>query len=110
MSYSKGLGLRMSCNKLRVDPNDGSPVMEYRIEGGTVERRAFGNPQERGTLAARWERLTREQLASHLVANTVVAYWLCRRLGLDWLLRAIGERPEAECLADTVEVTQSAVA
>src|SRR5215472_12818904 len=95
MSHSSGLALRMSSNKLRVDPSDGSPVMEYRIEDGTVERRTLQNPKERGTLEARWQRFTPEQLASHVRANSVVAYWLYRRLGIDWLLQAIGQYPQS---------------
>jgi hypothetical protein len=76
-------------NKLRIDPNDGSPVVEYRIENGRVERRTLGaSAQGSTTIEAQWQRLTPEQLTSHVMANTVIAHWLSRRLGARSLIRA----------------------
>ena len=31
----------LACNRLRIDPSDGSPVVDYRIEDGRVERRTL---------------------------------------------------------------------
>jgi hypothetical protein len=94
MSWTKGLKLRTACNKLHIDPNDGSAVLEYRIEDGRVERRTVETPALEGAATeAQWQQLTREQLASHVMANTVVAYWLYRRLGSFSLLRAAGQLP-----------------
>ena len=89
MSWNKGLRLRMSSNKLRIDPNDGSPVVEYRVENGCLERRIIGASAElSAALDGQWQRLTREQLASHVSANRVVAHWLSRRFGIHALIRA----------------------
>jgi len=88
MSWNKGLRLRMSSNKLRIDPNDGSPVVEYRVENGCLERRIIGASAElSAALDGQWQRLTREQLASHVSANRVVAHWLSRRFGIHALVR-----------------------
>ena len=93
MFGNKGLKLRVACNKLRIDPNDGSPVLEYRIEDGQVERRTVETPALEGAATeAQWQ-LTTAQLASHVMANTVVAHWLSRRLGIYSLLRAAGQLP-----------------
>jgi len=71
---------KTKCNRLRIDPNDGSPVVDYRIEDDRLECRilTFG---AQGTAAIEWE-LTPEQLTSHVLASTVVAYWLSRRFGV----------------------------
>lgn len=96
MFENKGLKLRMACNKLRIDPNDGSSVLEYRIEDGQVERRTVETPALEGAATEpQWQQLTTAQLASHVMANTVVAYWLSRRLGIYSLLRAAGQLPES---------------
>lgn len=94
MSWTKGLKLRMACNKLRIDPNDGSPVVEYRIENDGVERRMVAARTGDGIASEeQWEQLTPTQVASHITANTTVAYWLYRRLGAQSLLQACGQRP-----------------
>jgi hypothetical protein len=88
MSWNKGLKLRMTCNKLRIDPNDGSPVLEYRIEDGRVERRTVEIATPESTAGeVQWQQLTPEQLISHVLANTVVAGWLARRFGVHALIR-----------------------
>jgi len=95
MTWTKGLKLRMACNKLRIDPNDGSQVVEYRVENGRVERRTVENPAPETTAReAEWQELSPEQLTSHVVAKTVVAYWLYRRLGIFSLLWATGQLPQ----------------
>jgi hypothetical protein len=77
---------RPAWNKLRVDPGDGSPVEDYRIENGHVEMRVldFGLNSDR----RQWRRLTREQLISHVMSNTLLAQWLQRRMGVHLLIRA----------------------
>jgi hypothetical protein len=81
------------CNRLCIDPNDGSPAVEYRIENHRVERRALGIIGEKNpTNEEQWQRLTPEQLTSHVMANTVVAHWVSRRLGLHSLIRACNRR------------------
>jgi hypothetical protein len=76
----------LPCKRLRIDSCDGSPVVEYRIENGCVERRVL----QPGT-ATEWRLLTAEQLSSHVEGNTVVARWLTRRLGIAPLIRACNQ-------------------
>jgi len=79
----------LACNRLHIDPCDGSPVVDYRIENGCVERQSPETAAEGGTKTEeRWQRLTPEQLSSHVMADTVVAQWLCRRMGVHRLIRA----------------------
>ncbi len=79
----------LACKRLRIDPCDGSPVVDYRIENGCVESRTLETAAEGGaTTEERWQRLTPEQLISHAMADTVVAQWLCRRMGVHRLIRA----------------------
>jgi hypothetical protein len=78
------------CNRLRIDPNDGSPAVEYRIENGRVER---GSAAQGGvTIEGRWVVLTAEQLASEVATKPAVACWLIRKLGVRALLRACSQR------------------
>jgi hypothetical protein len=63
----------LSCKRLRIDPGDGSPVLEYRIEDSRVESR---------TLETDWQELSPDEISSHVIANTTVAQWLRRRIGL----------------------------
>lgn len=89
--HPKRRNLTIICNKLRIDPNDGTAVEEYRIENDGVERRilsASGCP----SVDSRWQRLLPEQLASHIMASTVVAHWLERRMGIHGLIRACNQR------------------
>ena len=82
----------LAFNKLRIDPGNGCPVMDYRIEDGCVERRILDGISERsGTIEKAWQRLTPEQLRSHVNANTVVACWLSRRMGAHRLIRACNQ-------------------
>jgi hypothetical protein len=71
----------LACNRLRIDPGDGSPVVDYRIENGCVESRSLETATE-------WHRLTPDELSSHVMAETVVAQWLHRRMGDRRLIRA----------------------
>jgi hypothetical protein len=78
--YRQGM---QNCNTLRIDPADGSAVIEYRIDREHVESRQVRNGRNRN-----WERLSPEQLTAHVLAETVLAYWLRRRMGLHQLIRA----------------------
>ena len=79
----------LAWNRLRVDPGDSSPVLEYRIENGCVESRALETALEGSTTTEeRWQRLTPEQLSCHVMADTVVAQWLGRRMGVHRLIQA----------------------
>ena len=69
----------LACNRLRIDPGDGCPVLDYRIEKDRVESRRLNTA---------WRQLAPEEISSHVMANTVVAEWLRRRMGLHKLLRA----------------------
>jgi hypothetical protein len=73
----------MACNNLRIDLGDGSPVVDYRIENDFVVTRTLEAENEKP-----WQRLTPEQLTSQVMADTVVARWLHRRMGVHRLLRA----------------------
>jgi hypothetical protein len=79
----------LTWNRLRVDPDDGSPVLDYRIEDGCVESRALETaPEGSTTTEERWQRLTPEQLSYHVMADTVVAQWLGRRMGVHRVIQA----------------------
>jgi len=75
--------------RLRLEPGNGSPAKEYRIEDRNIEVRTLdpegGSP---GGTRSIWWRLTPEQLSIHVERNTVVAQWLERRLGWRYLLQA----------------------
>ena len=94
MSWTRDLKLGMACNKLRIDSNDGSAVVEYRIEDGGVERRTVATYTGTGAASEeRWEPLTAAQVASHIMANSTVAYWLHRRLGGESLFQLCNQHP-----------------
>jgi hypothetical protein len=78
----------LACNRLLIDPCDGSPVVDYRIENGGVESRTLEAAEMDTTTEKRWQRLTPEQLRSHVMADTVVAQWLRRRMGVHRLIQA----------------------
>ena len=79
----------LACNRLRIDRDDGPAAVDYRIEDGRVECRTLematgDNP----ATSKQWQRLTPEQLTSHIMSNTIVAQWLQRRMGVYQLVRA----------------------
>jgi hypothetical protein len=79
----------LACNGLCIDPCDDSPVVEYRIENGYVESRTLEAAVKDGTATEKqWQRLTPEQLSSHIMANTAVGQWLVSRMGVHRLIRA----------------------
>src|SRR5262249_25742868 len=71
-------------NRLRIDPGDGSPAVDYRIENGFVESRT-------PAIEKQWQRLTPEQLTSRVMADTVVLRWLRHRIGVYRLIRACNQ-------------------
>lgn len=79
----------LACNRLRIDSGNGSRVFEYRIENDCVETRDVGS-ETAANAETEWQRLTPEQISSHVMANTVLARWLRRRMGISRLLRACG--------------------
>ena len=82
----------LAFNRLRVDPGDGSPVQDYRIENGHVEMRLVDfNMKYAHQGEGRWRRLSREQLSWHVVGDTAVARWLQRRMGLHSLIRVCAQ-------------------
>jgi hypothetical protein len=82
----------LACNRLRIDRDDGSAALDYRIENGRVESRTLEMPTEGHSATGReWQRLTPEQLTSHIMSNTVVAQWLRRRMGVYRLVRACNQ-------------------
>lgn len=79
-------------NKLRIDANDGSPVVEYRIDGGGVERRTVETATHASSATeVQWQRLRPVELIFHVMANTVLAQWLLRRLGAHALAQACSQ-------------------
>jgi hypothetical protein len=59
----------LACNRLRIDPGNGSPAVDYRIENGCVESRTLETDAAKSTLAIekQWQRLTPE--ATNLPCN-----------------------------------------
>jgi len=85
----------LACNRLRIDPGNGSPAVDYRIESGFVESRTVemdsSETDAKRSMAAierPWQRLTPKQLASRVMGDRVVAQWLRHRMGLHGLVRA----------------------
>jgi len=79
----------LAFNRLRIDPGDGYPVIDYRIEDGCVESRVVEMSSEESLETENvWNRLTPEELSSHVMADTVVARWLSHRMGVFPLVRA----------------------
>lgn len=84
----------LACNRLRIDKGDGSPAVDYRIEGDCVESRVVDNSADMNSAIEQpWERLTPEQLTSHVLGKTVISVWLRRRIGIHRLIRACSQSP-----------------
>lgn len=74
--------------RLRLEPGDGSPVIDYRLQDNELEKRvldASGRPNPQ--TGSPWQRLTPEHIAHHITSRTIVAYWLRRKLGWRNVLR-----------------------
>jgi hypothetical protein len=79
----------LECNRLRLDPGNGSGVVDYRIENGCVESRTLEAHAEGSCVAdEKWQPLTPEELSSHVVEDPILARWLSRRMGIFRLVRA----------------------
>lgn len=86
----------LACNRLRIDPGNGSPAVDYRIESGFVESRTVemhsaetdAGTRSMGAIERLWQRLTPRELTSRVMGDRVVARWLRHRMGLHGLLRA----------------------
>jgi hypothetical protein len=78
----------MLTSRLLIDPSDGSPTVDYRIEDGYVESRTLESGENGAITENCWQRLTPAELSSHVMADTVVARWLHRRMGVHRLIRA----------------------
>jgi hypothetical protein len=84
----------LACSRLRIDPGNGSPAVDYRIESGFVESRTLETDAAKGSMPAiekPWQRLTPKQLTSRVMADRVVAQWLRHRMGLHGLIRACSQ-------------------
>ena len=82
----------LAFDRLRIDPSDGCPAVEYRIADDHVDSRVLDSAAERSSgIKAPWQRLTPEQLRSHVMADSVVARWLSRRMGVHRLIRACNQ-------------------
>lgn len=79
----------LSWNRLRIDSANGSRVVDYRIENGSVESRNLRLRDGATVVAAQqWHRLTPEELSSLVKSNPVLAQWLTRRMGVFAVVRA----------------------
>jgi hypothetical protein len=79
----------LAWNRLRIDPGDGSTVVDYRIQSGSVECRKVQIADDNYSEVPRyWHRLSPEELSDLVMSNKVVAHWLTRRMGTFAVLRA----------------------
>ena len=85
----------LAFNRLRIDPGNGSPAVDYRIENGFVESRTLETDATKRsrTLASekQWQRLTPEQLTSRVMVDTVLLRWLRHRMGVYRMIRACNQ-------------------
>ena len=84
----------LAFNRLRIDPGNGSPAIDYRIKNGLVESRTLETDATRGSTLAferEWQRLTPQQLTSRLMTDTVLLRWLRQRMGVYRLIRACNQ-------------------
>ena len=83
----------LAFNRLRIDPGNGSPAVDYRIENGSVESRTLESDTARGGILAveQWQRLTPEQLTSRLKTDMLLSRWLRHRMGVHRLIRACNQ-------------------
>jgi len=81
-------------SRLRLEPGDGSPVKEYRINNGEIEVCVFGKTHDARDTATKWRRLTAAKIAHHVEQNTILSHWLERKLGWRYVLRKCVQRSE----------------
>jgi two-component system, OmpR family, response regulator CpxR len=84
----------MPCNILRIDPGNGSPVVEYRITNDCVETRIV-RADDNSDIPSEWQRVKAKQLTACVLADTGLAYWLRRRMGVHKLVRACAAESSA---------------
>ena len=86
----------LSWNRLRIDSANGSRVVDYRIENGSVESRSLRLRDGETVMSAQqWHRLTPEELSSLVKSNPVLAQWLTRRMGVFAVVRACNDEARA---------------
>src|ERR1051325_5240093 len=91
----------LECNRLRIDVGDGSTVLDYRIEDGSVQSRSLRVRDGKSPVVERdWHGLTPQQLSSLVKTNRVVAHWLSRRMGIFKAVRACTDNSLLPDLAD----------
>lgn len=61
----------MTSNTLRIDRGNGSRIIDYRIQGTHVESRTVYSTGVAGETG--WQRVTADQLSSHVMSHTIVA-------------------------------------
>ncbi len=62
----------LECNRLRIDVGDGSTVLDYRIEDGSVQSRSLRLRDGKSPVVERdWHWLTPQQLSSLVKGNKV---------------------------------------
>lgn len=83
-----GQRIMLTVKRLRIEPNDGSPTIEYRIGDDRIERRNVAAETRSAFMEGEWQPLTPEQLGSEVLASPVLARWLSRRLGVHTLIEA----------------------
>ena len=92
----------LQVNRLCIDPGNGCPALEYRVENDRVESRIVDPAAEKnGVTADSWKAVSSQELSSHVMSGTVVAKWLQRRIGYRRLLRACN--PESSFAAEMPE-------
>lgn len=77
----------LEVNRLCIDPGNGSPTLEYRVEENRIECRVVELGPETSDIEKPWKTVSSDELSSHVKSGTVVAHWLQRRIGYRRLLR-----------------------
>lgn len=81
----------LDCNRLCIDPGNGSPALEYRVEENRIECRVVETGPEKSEIEKPWKAVSSQELSSHVMSGTVVAHWLQRRIGYRRLLLACNQ-------------------
>jgi hypothetical protein len=81
----------LDCNRLCIDPGNGSPALEYRVEENRIECRVVEAGPEKSDIEKPWKTVSSQELSSHVMSGTVVAHWLQRRIGYRRLLLACNQ-------------------
>lgn len=74
--------------RLRIESINGSPVNDYRINGGCVQVRVLDpSGREYPGFESRWRMLDANDIQLHHALDTVVSKWLEERLGSEGVLQ-----------------------